>query len=158
MTDIEERLDAIESRIAIEQLISNYTHAFDRRDRTLLASLWHDDASFSLGEIGGPFHGPDGIVEGAETLWSANAVMHHWMANVVISVDGEHGTARSAVDVMVANVDDGPTQVGGLYVDSRRRGEWKFSTREFTADYWVPLTEWKPTLGIERETILATMQ
>lgn len=158
MTNIEERLDVIESKNAITDIINQYTHAFDRRDRDLLRGLWWDDATFSLGEIGGPFTGPDAILEGAEGLWAANTVMHHWMANVVIDLTGDRATARSTVDVMVANVDQGPVQVGGLYSDTftRRDGVWKFSRREFAVDYWTPLKDWKPTLGDEKETILAT--
>lgn len=157
---IEERLDAIESRNAITEVVHLYTHAFDRRDRDLLRGLWWEDATFSLGEIGGPFTGPDAILEGSEGLWSANTAMHHWMANLVITLDGDHATARSAVDVMVANAQDGPVQVGGLYEDefTRRDGVWKFSSREFTVDYWTPLKEWRPTLGEEKDTILATVE
>lgn len=97
MTSIDERLDALESRNEIRDLISEYTHAFDRHDRDLLKGLWHDDASFSLGEIGGPFHGPDGIFKGAEGLWAVNPVMHHWTANVVIHIDADRARARYEV-------------------------------------------------------------
>lgn len=159
VSTIDERLDALESRSAIRNLVSEYAHAFDRRDRDLLKGLWHDDATFSLGEIGGPFHGPDGILEGAEGLWAVNPVMHHWTANVVIHIDADRANGRCAVDVMVANVEDGPTQVGGSYEDTfeRRDGVWKFVTREFTVDYWTPLNEWRPTLGTEMDTIADTI-
>lgn len=43
-------------------------------------------------------------------------------------------------------------------VFSRRDGVWKFSSREFTVDYWTPLTNWRPTLGDEKDTILATVK
>lgn len=160
MTQLEERLDAIESKNDITDVINQYTHAFDRQDRALLKSLWWDDATFSLGEIGGPFTGPEAILEGAEGLWAVNPVMHHWMANVVIALDGDRATVRSAVDVMVANGEEGPVQVGGLYQDvvTRREGVWKFSSREFIVDYWTPLKEWHPTLGEEKDKILATVK
>ncbi len=42
-TDLEARLDQVESRFAIEDLIASYAKGFDTEDPELLHSIWHDD-------------------------------------------------------------------------------------------------------------------
>ncbi|WP_234021920.1 nuclear transport factor 2 family protein [Streptomyces sp. Amel2xE9] len=44
----EARIERLESRIAIEDLLSGYCHGFDGPDRDLLRTLWTEDAVFDL--------------------------------------------------------------------------------------------------------------
>ena len=47
--EIEGRLDRLESRLAIEELASNYCHGFDKRDEACFMSIWWDDCVWSIG-------------------------------------------------------------------------------------------------------------
>jgi hypothetical protein len=40
--DLETRLDAVESQLAIQRLVAEYGHAFDGHDEALLRSIWHE--------------------------------------------------------------------------------------------------------------------
>jgi len=52
--ELEARLDAIESRFAIDALIANYAEAFDTMNIELLATLWHPESRLLLGANGTP--------------------------------------------------------------------------------------------------------
>jgi ketosteroid isomerase-like protein len=149
--EIEARLDAIESRFAIDALIANYAEAFDTMNMDLLATLWHPDARLLLGQ--------NGNAEGLEAILAQAAVnmrrmphMHHWMANALISVDGDHAEGLAAADCLFYDVDQGPLQVSGQYQDlyARRDGRWAFVERRFTMHFATPLKDWAPVSGTER--------
>ncbi|GGJ60473.1 nuclear transport factor 2 family protein [Streptomyces brasiliensis] len=149
--EIQTRLDAIESRIAIERLISEYAYAFDGHDVEMLRGIWHEGALLALGEPFGDFSGIEGIVAAAHLLWAQSPHMHHWMSNILIDIDSDEATATSALDCLVANVESGPTQVGGVYRDrfERRNGRWGIVERRFELHYFTPLPGWKPIHGTE---------
>lgn len=151
MTDIDVRIDRLESRNAIERLIAEYAHAFDLQDVDMLRRIWHDDAELRLGEPFGDFAGVDGIVKAAHLLWGQSPRMHHWMSNAVIDIDGDLATATTALDCFVTNVELGPTQVGGIYRDrfERRNGRWGMTERVFDLHYFTPIANWTPAHGSE---------
>ncbi|MFD3589469.1 nuclear transport factor 2 family protein [Streptomyces sp. NPDC058683] len=154
MTTIEARLDKIESRIEIEELVSKYAQSFDRHDRDMLRGLWFEDSVLNLGSnFGEPFKGIDNIMAAAETLWAKTPKMHHWMANSIVVIDGETARAETALDCFVIDSEDGPTQVGGLYTDhfERREGVWKIKLREFDLHYWAPVSGWSAAAGADAE-------
>lgn len=149
--DIVARIDALESRFALERLIAAYNQAFDNRDEELLRSIWHSDASLLLGDAFGNYTGVDAIIRSAHVNWSQMPHMHHWMANPLIDIDDDHATGKVALDALVTHTELGPVQISGLYHDrfERRDGRWAFTERKFDLHYLTPLHNWKPVAGIE---------
>jgi len=148
---IEARLDAIESRFAIDALIANYAEAFDNQDETLLATLWHEDSRLLLGDFGNS-DGRETILASARRNFKRMPHMHHWMANAVIAINGDDATGTVAADCLFFDVEQGAVQVSGRYVDSysRRDGRWAFAQRVFELHFVTPLVGWKPVAGPER--------
>jgi len=151
MHELEARLDAVESQLAIQRLVAEYAQAFDNHDEKLLRGIWHEGAVLALGDAFGNFTGVDAIIESAHTNWAQMPHMHHWMANTIVDLDGDTATATSAVDVLVTHVELGPTQISGFYLDKleRRNGRWGFVERKFELHYLTPLQNWKPIAGSE---------
>jgi hypothetical protein len=149
--DLANRLDTLESRAAIDRLISQYAQAFDSRDEALLRGIWHHDARLSLGSAFGDVDGIEAIMDSAKTNWAQMPHMHHWMANVLIEIDGDRATARTAADILCTHVDMGPIQISGLYRDrfERREGRWAFVERVLDLHFVTPLANWKPVAGSE---------
>lgn len=144
------RLDALESRAAIDALISAYANAFDRLDRVLLQSIWHADSTLEL-----PFASAssrDEILLLAENSWQQMPHMHHWMTNPLIQIDGDSAAGTVAADCVFYDIEKGPVQVSGLYHDTfeRRSGQWAFKSRHFELHYLTPLKDWVPIAGNER--------
>lgn len=148
---LEARLDAIESRIAIETLIASYAEAFDTMNEELLATLWHLDSRLFLGANGNS-EGLEAILAQARVNMKRMPHMHHWMANALITVDGDNAQGRVAADCLFYDIDQGPLQVSGQYHDvyQRRNGRWAFVERRFEMHYATPLKNWVPVAGTER--------
>ena len=148
---IESRLDAIESRFAIDALIANYAEAFDTMNMELLASLWHPDSRLLLGANGNS-DGLQAILSQAQVNMKRMPHMHHWMANAIITIDGDRATGLVAADCLFYHVDQGPLQASGQYRDvyERRDGRWAFLQRTFEMHFSTPLRDWVPAAGTER--------
>ena len=153
-TSIEARLEAIESRIAIEELLASYAQGFDQEDADRLRTIWHEDAEFDLGEVFGAYSGIDAIMQATAGFWEAMEWMNHWMATPAISISGDKGTCVVGVDCMVHDNEKGPTMICGCYTDEfeRRNGVWKFSRRNFEMYYFTPVKDWTPVLGRHAST------
>src|ERR1700744_5949477 len=123
---LDSRLDAVESRFALERLIAEYAQAFDNHDETLLRSIWHEGASLSLGDAFGNFEGVEAIIGSARQNWQKMPHMHHWMANPLINIDGDAATGRASVDCLCTHAEMGPVQISGLSHArfERREGRW----------------------------------
>jgi hypothetical protein len=149
--ELEARLDAIESRFAIDALIANYAEAFDTMNMDLLATLWHPDARLLLGQNGNAV-GLDAILAQAAVNMKRMPHMHHWMANALITVKGDGADGLVAADCLFYDIDQGPLQVSGQYKDiyARRDGRWAFVERSFTMHFATPLKNWVPVTGTER--------
>lgn len=139
-TNIDTRLDRLESRFAIEDLIAAYAKGFDREDAELLHSIWHEDAVLDFGEAFGLHEGIDAIRTAADGFWQMITWMHHWQATPLIEIDGDRATAYVGLDCMVRSAEEGPVRVGGYYEDvfERRNGVWKFSRRMCDIQIWAP--------------------
>jgi hypothetical protein len=150
-TSISDRLDALESRQAIDRLIAKYAQAFDNRDRGMLLEIWHSDAKLSLGASFGSFEGIESIMQSAEANWRQMPHMHHWMANAVVDVRGDNATGIASVNCLCVDVVLGPVQISGVYHDTfeRREGRWGFIDRRFDMHFLTPLEKWTPIAGSE---------
>ena len=144
------RVEALESRAAIERLISAYANAFDRIDAALLRDIWHVEATLSLPGFGSAA-GREEILTMAENSWRQMPHMHHWMANPLIEIEGDSATATVAANCLFHDIEKGPVQVSGLYHDrfECREGKWAFLSRRFELHYLTPLEHWVPVAGSE---------
>jgi 3-hydroxyisobutyrate dehydrogenase-like beta-hydroxyacid dehydrogenase len=144
------RLEALESRAAIESLISGYANAYDLMDIDLLRSLWHADATLELPDFG-VGRNLEEIAAMAHTSWIKLPHMHHWMSNPMIQIQGTMATATVAADCLFHDREKGPVQVSGLYHDrfERRDDQWRFSARRFELHFLTPLLNWTPIAGSE---------
>ena len=139
--EIEGRLDRLESRLAIEELASNYCHGFDKRDEACFMSIWWDDCVWSIGPPFGDFFGHEGVRNDLnEVLWPAWAMSLHITSNVVIDfLDNNHAISRCDVDCtgLLAGAPEA-TFVGASYIDNveRREGVWKIKKRTVTIHYF----------------------
>lgn len=142
-TDLARRIDAIESRQAIQDLTSDYCHGFDKRDFERFAAIWWEDCVWDIGPPFGTFTGPDGIVRAVqEVLWPFWRETHHCTANLRVTFhDPDHASGLSDVDCMGADTEDNFLVVGASYADEfeRRAGIWRIKSRKVTIHYFNPL-------------------
>ncbi len=155
------RLELLETRNELLDLISYYAQGFDYHKPEFLRRAFHDDATLELG-LFGRYEGLDAILGAADQFWIGAPNMHHWMANPLIEIDLEAGTATAStsLDCLSTFVESGTSHIGGLYVDTFKRidGRWAISERVFTVEFVTPLPDWKPAQGTEAEPATATAE
>lgn len=137
------RVDELESRAAMRDLVSDYCIGFDRHDWDRFISIWHEDAVWAIGEPFGDFVGHEGIRTAVfDVLYPAWRETNHLTTNLRISFsDADHAVGSSDVDCMGANPEGVVQMVGATYTDTfeRRDGVWKIARRDVRMHYFNPM-------------------
>ncbi len=129
---LEERLDELESRTSISELVAGYCETVDRRDEGRFMRLWHDDAAYLIPGGRGDFIGTEQIRHSLEVIAKAWKETYHWTTNHVVRFEG-HDVAHGRSDVYAMCTHHGGqfSFVGGTYEDTyeRRDGAWRYARR-----------------------------
>ncbi len=132
---LEARIQRIDDRMAIEQLLMEYGRAVDNRDFASFAALFTDDGEWKGAQ--GSYHGPKQIQESMEKMFTAAAAdipkgkNFHLLTNVIIDLHGDHATASSKFIFYKTNGAKPEAEVAGRYEDRLVRigGSWRFQQR-----------------------------
>ena len=136
---LEQRLDAIESRQAIADLVHRYARHIRCDQPDMVAALFTAEGTFEIRD-GDPDRSEYTVrsrYDGREDIhahMSANQGKPHplpLLHNHIITVDGD---AASGNAVMEAGIYGGTHKIIGEYLDTYRRlgGEWLFAARIYT--------------------------
>jgi hypothetical protein len=130
------RVQEIQDRQEIAQLIVEYGHLLDTHDLVGYSNLFATEGEWIGGF--GRAKGPKAILAmmnkyiGTAPFDPRNVKGFHLLTNIVIHVHGDHATAWSRIVYMVRTKDDKPAPaMGGHYDDEmiRENGHWKFLRR-----------------------------
>ena len=148
----EARLDALESRAEIHNLMLAYGRTLDNRDFQGFADLWAADAEYVQGSAP-PAKGPAAIRALMEGAFSRNSAgvrepnFHVFFNQAIGPIEGDRATAFSR-SAFVAPGADGKLDVviAAHYTDAfiRQAGRWKFLRRVIAADAAAPLGKSAP--------------
>jgi len=140
-----QRIDELESRAALRDLVSDYCLGFDRRDWDRFISIWHPDAVWEIGPPFGTFVGHEGIREAVyEVLYRVWRETHHLTTNLRVTFeDPDHAQGICNVDCMGATMDDVVQMISATYTDEfeRRDGVWKIARRAVAIHYFNPIPD-----------------
>jgi hypothetical protein len=131
-------VDALLSKQSIKELTFKVARAIDRQDFPLLASAFHDGATFNAGVVSGSM--PDAGKALIAQLHSGVKRSQHAVSNQWFEVFGDEAIGESYVLGTAFFDQDGVEQelrFGGRYLDrfERRDGIWKISERVIVADF-----------------------
>lgn len=140
---LERRLDELESRAALRDLITDYCRGFDTHNWEQFISIWHEDAIWEIGPPFGTFEGHEGIRSAVvDVLYPAWRETHHLTSNLKVSFNGpDHALGICDVDCMGATTDDIVQMISATYTDNfeRRDGVWKIAKRHVVIHYFNPI-------------------
>ncbi len=143
LEDLASRIDELESRAALRDLVTDYCRGFDGKDWDKFISIWHEDAVWEIGPPFGTFTGHDGIREAVmEVLYPVWRETHHLTTNLRLEfVDADHARGVCNVDCMGATKDDVVQMINATYTDDfeRREGVWKIAKRHVVIHYFNPV-------------------
>ncbi len=139
MTDQAERIDRLEARFAVADLIHGYARHIRRDEPDQVAALFVADGSFEVRD-----GHPDRSDYVTRSLFESPAQIHAYLApgkgqphpvplirNLIVEVDGDIATANSVMDARIYGTEH---TIQGEYRDICRRvdGRWLFQSRIFT--------------------------
>lgn len=137
------RIDELESRTALRDLVTDYCLGFDNRDWERFISIWHEDAVWEIGAPFGTFNGHEGIRQAVyEVLYPVWRETHHLTSNLRVEFsDADHAKGVCNVDCMGATRDDVVQMISATYTDDfeRRDGVWKIAKRNVVIHYFNPI-------------------
>jgi gamma-hexachlorocyclohexane dehydrochlorinase len=137
------RVDELESRAAIRDLVTDYCLGFDTHDWERFIGIWHEDAVWEIGPPFGTFAGHEGIRKAVhEVLYPVWRETHHLTSNLRLDFrDADHAHGVCNVDCMGATRDDTVQMISATYADDfeRRDGAWKIARRVVTIHYFNPI-------------------
>jgi ketosteroid isomerase-like protein len=98
---LEERLLAVEDRLAIYELVASYGYAIDASDKAMVAGLFSENAIYAVGDFG-EFQGPEAIAAiadsaGHQALLAVGCGHISTLPHVVISGDYAVATCHTMV-------------------------------------------------------------
>ena len=126
---LEQRVQRLEDRAALEELVAAYCRGADTEDADLFSSVWHKDAIWDVGTH--VFHGRKEIMTAVARQWDAFPSMHHWTTNSRYFIAGDRASADHDVAALTALGDASSVLSAGHYRDEfeRRDGNWKLTKR-----------------------------
>ena len=140
-TDIEERLDRMESKDAIRELTASYCFAVAEGRSEDIVALFTSDGVFKM--KGREWAGTMGLTDmysgAADGVTPKPYIQNHV---IDVDVDGDDATGRCGVEIRMVHKGVAYT-VAGHYFDTYKRedGQWKFAIRDFHTFHWVPLSK-----------------
>lgn len=135
VADLAKRVQSIEDRQAVLDVLIRYGRLLDEKDLVGYSSLFADSGIWEGGI--GSATGPDGIREMLETVFGRvepgqYGADYHIMSDFEIDVDGDTATSWSRWTWIIEGEEGKPTaQRSGHYEDklAKLNGEWKFMYR-----------------------------
>lgn len=138
-----QRIDELESRAALRDIITDYCQGFDRHNWEQFIAAWHEDAVWEIGPPFGTFEGHAGIKTAVmDVLYPAWRETHHLSSNLKLTFkDADHAHGVSDVDCMGATADNIVQMISATYTDDfeRRDGVWKIARRKVKIHYFNPI-------------------
>lgn len=137
------RIDQLESRLAMRDLVTSYCRGFDAVDLEHFMAIWWPDCVWDIGPPFGVFEGHAGVERAVhEVLWPVWRETHHLTSNLSVSFDDpDHARGVCDVDCMGALRDDSVQMISATYTDDfqRREGTWKILRRDVVIHYFNPI-------------------
>jgi len=137
------RIDELESRNAMRDLVTDYCRGFDSLNFDRFLSIWWEDCVWDIGPPFGKFEGHAGIQRAVkEVLWPVWRESHHLTSNLKVEfIDPDTATGVCDVDCMGALRDNSVQMISATYTDrfTRRKGVWKIAHRGVVIHYFNPI-------------------
>jgi ketosteroid isomerase-like protein len=145
LDELRRRVDRLEARAEIAELVTSYAVACDEHDMPRLMSLFTADASFGSPSGVMVADSPKQIEDMFIKLFKVRGAGYHWTHDHVVKFDAADSNA--ATGLVLSHAETTPQRRMSLaamrYDDEYRRvgGKWLFRRRTINFLYYAPATE-----------------
>ena len=160
LNDFARRIDRLEARAAIGELVSAYAIACDEHDMPRLTSLFTVDASFDSPSKLMVAQGREAIAALFVKLFQIRGPAFHWTHDRFVEFD--ESNPDRATGLVLSHAETTPNGVVSIaamrYDDVYRRegGRWLFARRTINFLYYVPVSEFPNALNSPRRLAVGT--
>lgn len=148
--ELEARVDRLESRVAIRELVTKYAVACDEHDIPKLQGLFTADAVFKSPSSFMQSTGREAITSMFIEVLKTRGPGYHWTHDLIVNFGDDEDSATGVVYSHAETTPNGVVSVAAMkYKDKYRResGVWYFQEREIHFFYYVPMAEYIETLN-----------
>jgi len=143
---LEQRIDRIESRTAIEELCMTYCIACDDRDMDLLAGCFTPDVTITATNGSMDARGIEAVMDMYDGLFKVRGPGFHWSHDrTIVFDDADADRAKGTILAHAETCPAGRVSIAGIrYSDTyeRRQGRWVFATRVLDFVYYMPMRDY----------------
>lgn len=157
--DLEQRVARLESRAAIQELVTRYAVACDEHDIPKLQDLFTADAVFRSPSSFLEASGREAITSMFIEVLKTRGPGYHWTHDLIVDFADDPDTATGVVYSHAETTPNGVVSIAAMkYKDKYRResGRWYFSEREIHFFYYVPMQEYIDTLNQQERLYVGT--
>jgi uncharacterized protein (TIGR02246 family) len=144
------RLERLESKQEIMDLVSKYAEACDQQDLAYLSQLFTIDAEFDSPSGMLKSKGRQNILDMYLEVFQSRGPSFHWTHDVRVKIDSHHdGVANGVVYAHAETTRDGVVSLAAMRYDDeyeKEDGAWKFSKRVINFFYYVKTKDYLETL------------
>jgi len=154
LEELANRVDRVESRFEIEELITRYAIACDEHDMQTFKELFTPDAEFDTPSGIMRAKGRDQVVELFVRTLAIRGPGYHWTHDKQIWIDeNDFDRATGRVLSHAETSPNGVTSIAAMQYDDdyRRQGsKWRFRKRTLKFLYYTPASEFSAVLSREK--------
>ncbi len=150
LEELEARVDRLESRAAIRELVTHYAVACDEHDIPRLRNLFTEDAVFKSPSSFLRATGREAITSMFVDVLKKRGPGYHWTHDLLVTFAEDRNSATGIVYSHAETTPEGVVSLAAMkYIDQYRResGRWYFSERELHFFYYVPTERYIETLN-----------
>jgi uncharacterized protein (TIGR02246 family) len=147
--DLLSRIDRVESRLDLRDLVSRYCKACDDRDLAAMADLFAPDGAVTTGDGSTRHEGRDAVIAMFAQSQTSMHMTNHWVHDHLLSFTSPDEASGTAFAHVEANV-NGTAMIGAIrYHDDYARcdGKWRFSKRHIEMIYFCPAIDFPEVVG-----------
>lgn len=151
LEDLAERVDRLESRNAISELVSSYAIACDEHDMPRLAGLFTETAMFDSPSGVMRAQGREAIAAMLVELFKIRGPGYHWTHDNFVRIDESNlDRATGLVLSHAETTPDGTVSLAAMKYNDvyhREDGIWRFASRTIQFLYYVPASAYSQGLN-----------
>jgi uncharacterized protein (TIGR02246 family) len=137
-----ERLEKLEARAAIGELMADYAHGCDEKDADRFMRIWHEDAVYDLGGSFGVATGHEEIRPKLSEIWELSPETRHWITDVTVDFSAPERATGNAHTICFVQTADGTELFCSAWYDNvyeSREGTWRMAECHLTVHWWKQL-------------------
>jgi uncharacterized protein (TIGR02246 family) len=133
-----ERVERLEARATIRELMADYAHGCDEQDADRFMRIWHDDAVYKIGDASREV-GVEDIRKRLDAIWEMSPETRHWITDITVDFESSDRATGNAHTICFVKNSAGEQGLCSAWYDNvytERDGVWKIAECDLTVHWF----------------------